>query len=150
MGFPPYPPTQRTQGNSKHIHTHSHVHTRSHTYKHTTCTHTNWQTAEPPRSGLSELFSLRWWVCVNVYVRLGSYKCVCIWMCACLMNLWSACVSVGIWNGVFLLSSSSLSLSSLSVSSLLSGFKSSLEANCREEARCGQWCHQKQIPLGGF
>lgn len=62
--------------------TRSHIHTSSHTHTNTahshTHTHTNWQTAKPPRSGLSELFSLRWWICVNVYVHLRSYMCVCI------------------------------------------------------------------------
>ncbi len=145
MGFPPYPPTQCTlymEIPSTFTLTHSHTHT--HTYKYTACTHThtNEQTAEPPRSGLSELFSLRWWVCVKIL-----YLCVYLDVCMFHESVYlCAFESVGIWNGAFLLSSSSLPVISLSISSLLSCSKSSSEGggHCREKARCGLWWRQKQ------
>lgn len=40
--------------------TYTHLYTLVHMQTHCMRTHTNWQTAKPPRSGLCELFSLRW------------------------------------------------------------------------------------------
>lgn len=41
---------------------HTHTHTSRYTHANASLQHTNWQTAKAQRSGLSKLFSLRWWV----------------------------------------------------------------------------------------
>ena len=115
-----YTPSQKHTGARRHANT-SHAQA-----------HTNWQTAKPPRSGLSELFSLRWWVYENVCLR--SY----------------VCVSVGIWNGVFLLRSSSLSLSLISLPICYLPSKAHYsEIAWREQEWSGQCCHPTTDERGG-
>lgn len=82
MGFPPYPPTQHTQGDSKHTeYSHSQIHTGSH--KHIVCTHTHkLADCKAPRSVLSELFSLhrRGW-CECACASKILYECVRLAVC---------------------------------------------------------------------
>lgn len=119
--------------------TYTHLYTLVHIQTHCMHAHTQTGRLQSPQG----LVFVNYSVCVGECVCASEilYECIyfgCVhvtWMCVCF-------VSMGIWSGVFLLNSSSLSLISLSIRSLLSDFKSSLEGNCREKARCGQWCHQ--------